>query len=55
MQPERKHGQPVPIVMRTHDARERNVRAAFDVIGRFDFVTEPPHLIRIEMALGGES
>ena len=55
MQPERKHGQPVPIVMRTHDARERNVRAAFDAIGKFDFVTEPPHLIRIEMALGAES
>ncbi len=55
MQPERKHGQPVPIVMRSHEAHERNVRAAFEAIARFDVVTEPPRLIRIETGLGNES
>ncbi len=55
MQPERKHGQPVPIVIRTHDAHERDVRAALDAIATYDVVTEPPRLIRIETGLGNES
>ncbi len=55
MQPERKLGQPVPIVMRTHEARERNVQEALAAIGAFEVVTEPPRSIRIETSLGSEA
>lgn len=41
-------GEAVPIVIKTHEAREGAVRAALNEIDRFDFITEKSHLIRIE-------
>jgi homoserine dehydrogenase len=41
-------GVPVDIVMLTHDAAERDVRRALDVIRRGGVVASPPRLIRIQ-------
>ena len=41
-------GVPVDIVMLTHDAVERDVRRALEVIGRSGVAAAPPRLIRIE-------
>jgi len=39
---------PVPIVIKTHEAREGDVRAALDEIDRFDIIGEKTGFIRIE-------
>ena len=41
-------GEAVPIVIKTHEAREGAVRAALDEIDRFDYISEKSRLIRIE-------
>ncbi len=41
-------GDPVDVVIVTHDAREAAMTAALATIGANDAVVEPPHLIRIE-------
>jgi homoserine dehydrogenase len=44
----RSSGEPVPIVMITHDAREADLNAALELITRERAVTEPPCRIRME-------
>ncbi len=44
----RREGQTVPIVIKTHVAKERDVQTALREINRKAFVSEPPTLIRIE-------
>ncbi len=44
----RSPGETVPIVLVTHETRERDMRAALDRIERLDAVLERPSLIRIE-------
>jgi len=44
----RSTGESVPIVLMTHEARERDVRAALDEIDTFDIISEKSRLIRIE-------
>ncbi len=44
----RREGQTVPIVIKTHVAKERDVQAALREINRKAFVSESPTLIRIE-------
>jgi homoserine dehydrogenase len=44
----RQVGGAVPIVMLTHEARERDVRSALEAIDRLDVVQAPTRLIRIE-------
>ncbi len=39
---------PVPIVMRTHEAMERDVRRAMEEIAKLDVIPEKPLLIRVE-------
>jgi homoserine dehydrogenase len=48
LQQGRKEGQTVPVVVMTHLARERDVRAALMDIDRMPFVSEPTTLIRVE-------
>ena len=38
----------VPVIMRTHSARERNLKRALTAIGRLRMVDGPPVYIRIE-------
>jgi len=52
IQREREHGARVPIVIRTHEARERNLRRALRAIDRLAAVRARSILIRIEDALG---
>jgi homoserine dehydrogenase len=52
IQREREHGASVPIVIRTHDARERNIRRALAAIDRLSAVRAKSTLIRIEDSLG---
>ncbi len=52
IQQERESGAAVPIVIRTHEARERNLRRALKVIDRFASVRTKSALIRIENGLG---
>ncbi len=51
IQPERKEGGPVPIVIMTHEAKEANVRAALTEIDALEVALEPSRLIRIENEL----
>jgi homoserine dehydrogenase len=51
IQTARKAGEPVPIVIMTHEARELDVRMALEEIDGFDLITEKSNLIRIEDAL----
>ena len=44
----RNPGQPVPIVLTSHEAGEADMRAALDEIGALPAVIEPPRMIRIE-------
>jgi homoserine dehydrogenase len=52
IQKEREHGASVPIVIRTHQARERNLRHALRLIDRLAAVRTKSVLIRIEDSLG---
>ena len=52
IQKEREHGASVPIVIRTHQARERNLRRALRQIDRLAAVRAKSALIRIENSLG---
>lgn len=52
IQKEREHGASVPIVIRTHHARERNLRHALRRIDRLAAVRAKSVLIRIENSLG---
>jgi homoserine dehydrogenase len=51
LQTARKAGEPVPIVIMTHEAREMDVRRALAEIDGFEIITEKSNLIRIEDAL----
>ncbi|WP_158745073.1 homoserine dehydrogenase [Acidisphaera sp. L21] len=44
----RNPGEPVAVVLVTHEVREQAMRAALDAIAALDAVLEPPALIRIE-------
>jgi homoserine dehydrogenase len=48
LQKGRREGQTVPIVIKTHMARERDVQAALNEINRMPFISEPTTLIRVE-------
>ena len=48
LQKGRQEGQTVPIVIKTHSARERDVQTALGQINRMSFMSEPTTLIRIE-------
>jgi len=48
LQKGRREGQTVPIVIKTHMARERDVQAALHEINRMAFMSEPATLIRVE-------
>ena len=52
IQKEREHGASLPIVIRTHQARERNLRQALRQIDRLAAVRAKSVLIRIENSLG---
>ena len=52
IQRERVHGASVPIVIRTHHARERNLRRALETIDRLPVVRAKSAVIRIEHSLG---
>jgi homoserine dehydrogenase len=47
-QKERKKTQVVPIVMITHDVREKDLRLALETIGKLEVIKEKPVAIRIE-------
>ena len=47
-QKEKQKAKVVPIVMVTHEAREKDLRSALEMIGRFDVIKEKPVAIRIE-------
>ena len=49
---EREHGASVPIVIRTHEACERNLRRALRAIDRLPAVRAKSTVIRIEDDLG---
>jgi len=48
LQKGRRAGQTVPIVIKTHTARERDVQNALQEINRMAFMSEPATLIRVE-------
>jgi homoserine dehydrogenase len=48
LQKGRREGQTVPIVIKTHMARERDVQTSLTQINRMSFMSEPTTLIRIE-------
>ena len=48
LQKGRREGQTVPIVIKTHMARERDVQSALREINRMVFMSEPATLIRVE-------
>lgn len=48
LQQGRREGQTVPVVIKTHMAKERDVQAALREINRKAFVSEPATLIRVE-------
>jgi len=52
IQKEREHGASVPIVIRTHHARERDLRKALRAIDKLPVVRAKTALIRIEDSLG---
>ena len=51
IQTARMAGEPVPIVIMTHEARETDVRKALEEIDGFELITEKSNFIRIEDAL----
>jgi homoserine dehydrogenase len=51
IQQERAEETTVPVIMRTHHARERNLRRALAAIGRLKMIQGPPAFIRIEANL----
>jgi homoserine dehydrogenase len=51
IQQERAVERTVPVIMRTHQARERNLRRALAAISRLKMVEDPPAFIRIEEGL----
>lgn len=53
LQRSRSTTEPVPVVLKTHEARESSISAALAAIAALDSVSEPPHMIRIEMAAAG--
>ncbi|MFQ5692132.1 MAG: ACT domain-containing protein, partial [Nitrospinota bacterium] len=48
----RRAGDPVPLVLMTHEARERDVQEALREIDKLDCVSAPAMLIRVESAEG---
>ena len=48
LQRSRSTTEPVPVVLKTHEARESAVIDALAAIGKLSAVSEPPHMIRIE-------
>ena len=48
LQKQRAHGEAVPVVMMTHDARERDMRAALASIDKLAVVTSRTTMIRVE-------
>ncbi len=48
LQQGRREGQTVPVVIKTHMARERDVRNALKEIDRMPFISEPTTLVRVE-------
>ena len=52
MQPERKIGEAVPIVIMTHDAREADITAALEKIDKLSVIMDRSRFIRIENELG---
>lgn len=48
LQQGRKDGQTVPVVIKTHGAKERDVQASLHEIDRMGFISEPTTLIRVE-------
>ena len=52
IQQERRAGTTVPVVIRTHRARERNLTRALGAIGKLAVVRGAPVCIRIEEQLG---
>jgi homoserine dehydrogenase len=48
LQKGRREGQTVPVVMKTHMAKERDVQAALREVNRMAFMSEPATLIRVE-------
>jgi homoserine dehydrogenase len=53
MQKERHHAAAVPVVMMTHEARERNVRTALEEIDRLPVVAGPTVVLRVETQAAG--
>lgn len=51
IQPERKEGLSVPVVLVTHDALEANIMKALSEIDSLEIIQEKSHLIRIEATL----
>jgi len=45
---EREHGEAVPVVMMTHEARERDMRAALAAIDKLPVVAGRTTMIRVE-------
>ncbi len=50
LQKERAHGEAVPVVMMTHEARERDMRASLQAIDRLPVVAARTTMIRVEPA-----
>jgi homoserine dehydrogenase len=50
LQKERAHGEAVPVVMMTHEARERDMRAALQAIDKLPVVASRTAMIRVEPA-----
>jgi len=50
LQKERAHGEAVPVVMMTHEARERDMRAALSGIDKLAVVAARTTMIRVEPA-----
>ena len=53
MQKERHHAAAVPVVMMTHEARERNMRSALAEIDRLPVVAGPTVVLRVEAQAAG--
>jgi homoserine dehydrogenase len=50
LQKDRAHGEAVPVVMMTHEARERDMRAALAEIDKLPVVAARTTMIRVEPA-----
>ena len=53
LQKERHDVAAVPVVMMTHEARERNMRAALEEIDRLAVVAGPTVMLRVETPVAG--